>query len=47
MDIGPCPKISSSPRTGNSDRDLQDNGMWKEFCHEELEMLSEEKYLLD
>ena len=43
---GLCPKTSSSPRTGNDDGGLQDNGPWKGFGHEELEMLFEEKYLL-
>ena len=46
MSFGPCPKTSSSPMTGNSDRGLQDNGQWKEFGHEQLKMLSKEKYLL-
>ena len=41
MGIGPW---AGSPRTGNNDKSLQNNGLWKEFGHEELEMLSEEKY---
>ena len=44
--LGPCPRTLSSPRTGNDDRGLQDNGLWKGFGHEELNMLSEEKYVL-
>ena len=43
---GPCPRTSSNPRTGNDDGGLQDNGLWKGFGHEELEMLSKVKYLL-
>ena len=43
---GPYSRTLSSPKTGNSDRNLQDSSSSKELGQEKLEMLSEEKYLL-
>lgn len=46
MGIGSYPRTSSSSKTSNNDMGLHNNGPWKEFGHEELKILSEEKYLL-